>query len=143
LEYAVGYAWGDTNLWLIVRILISIFCYFQGLEKDKLAYEKVPAINEQISLLQSSPISIEDAVLLCQLEGERENLLKGTIHARNSFENQKLQQELQQKAANDGLDRLLQHSEIESLVNGCDLGALMDPSGPLWNLCLIHLCLRR
>jgi hypothetical protein len=106
-----------------------LFCYFQGLEKDKLAYEKVPAINEKISRIQSAPISINNAIVLAQLQQEKEDLLKNTINASKSFKNQEVQRELQKKAANDGLDRLLQHSEIESLVDECDLEALMDPFG--------------
>jgi hypothetical protein len=99
------------------------------LEKDKLAYEQVPVIDEQIARTQSQPDSPEKSQILAQLHQERENLLNGTIAARVSFEHQALQRKLQEEAALDGLDKLLLHSEIEAIVDICDLQDSMDPSG--------------
>ena len=55
------------------------------MEKDKLAYEQVPIIDEQIARLESGPDSLENIQLLNQLKQEREELLKGTINVAKSL----------------------------------------------------------
>ncbi len=50
------------------------------MQKDKLAYERVPILDEEIARLESGPDSPENIQLLNQLKQEREELLKGTVN---------------------------------------------------------------
>jgi hypothetical protein len=95
----------------------------QALAKDKVAYEQVPVLDEKLARIE------ENSMEAAQLKKEREDLLRGARNAPKSFATQLVQRKLQERAACEGLDRLLTHSEVESLVDKCDLGDLMDPFG--------------